>query len=77
MALAVLLVLWQTMAMKTTKIPSQPLPAAERAKTTLRLDPDFHKRLRILAIERGTSFEDLVNQACRDYLARHGKENRA
>jgi predicted transcriptional regulator len=39
-------------------------------RTTLLLDPELHKRLRILAIERGTTLTALVTEALEQYLAR-------
>jgi len=39
-------------------------------KTTLRLASELHKRLRILAIERGTSYTALVDLALREFLKR-------
>jgi predicted transcriptional regulator len=40
------------------------------AKTTLRLEPAIHKRLRHLAIERGTTFGALVTRALAEFLKR-------
>ena len=37
-------------------------------KTTLRLDASLHKRLRLLAIEKGVPFADCVNEAVERYL---------
>ncbi len=59
--------------MRTIKKTTQ----AAQAKSTVRFDAELHKRLRILAIEWGTSFEELVNQAVREYLRHHGKEKNA
>jgi predicted transcriptional regulator len=44
--------------------------AKQTQKTTLNLDPELHKRLRLLAIERGTTFSALVTEALEQYLAR-------
>lgn len=43
------------------------------SKTTLRLSPELHKRIRILAIERETTFAALVEEAVRDLLAKTRK----
>jgi predicted transcriptional regulator len=39
-------------------------------RTTLILDAGLHKRLRVLAIERGLTFTALVTEALEQYLAR-------
>ena len=39
-------------------------------RTTLLLDPELHKRLKILAVEQGTTFTALVDEALRAYLER-------
>jgi len=39
-------------------------------RTTLELDPELHKRLKILAVEQGTTFTALVDAALRAYLER-------
>jgi len=39
-------------------------------RTTLILDPELHKRLRLLAIERGKTFTALVTEALTQYLDR-------
>lgn len=44
--------------------------AKQTQKTTLNLDPELHKRLRLLAIERGITFSALVTEALEQYLAR-------
>ena len=43
---------------------------SEPKRTTLILDPELHKRLRMLAIERGSTFTALVTEALEQYLAR-------
>lgn len=43
---------------------------SDMQKTSLRLDPELHRRLRILAIERGTTFGELVEKAVREFLER-------
>ena len=48
----------------------------KQSKTTMRLDPELHKRLRILAIERGTTFGALVNEVLRKFLEREEKRVR-
>ena len=48
----------------------------EQQKTSIRLDPDLHRRLRILAIEQDTTFGDLVETAIREFLDREGKSRR-
>lgn len=45
-------------------------------KTTLNLDPELHKRLRVLAIERGITFTALVTEALEQYLAQAKKGGR-
>ena len=45
-------------------------PDAKPQRTTLILDPELHKRLRVLAIERGSTFTALVTEALEQYLAR-------
>ncbi len=40
----------------------------ELQKTTLHLDPELHKRLRLLAIEKGTTFTELMREAAERYL---------
>jgi predicted transcriptional regulator len=42
-------------------------------KTTLNLDADLHKRLRILAIEEDTSMTALVEKAVESYIAQRRK----
>ncbi len=37
-------------------------------RTTLRLDGEIHKRMRLLAIERETTFKELVHEALTQYL---------
>jgi predicted transcriptional regulator len=44
--------------------------AKETQKTTLNLDTELHKRLRVMAIERGTTFSALVTEALTQYLER-------
>jgi hypothetical protein len=39
----------------------------EQQRTTLFLDPELHKWLRMRAIEKGTTFTDLVNQVLERY----------
>jgi predicted transcriptional regulator len=46
------------------------LRAAKLQRTTLILDPEVHKRLRVLAIERSVTFTALVTEALEQYLAR-------
>ena len=48
----------------------------EDQKTTLRLDAGVHTRLRILALERRTSFGALVNEALRQFLERETGKGR-
>ena len=40
----------------------------ELQKTTLHLDPELHKRLRLLAIEKGVTFTELMRQAVERFL---------
>jgi len=47
------------------------MPTIEKPqRTTLILDPELHKRLRLQAIERGVTFTALVTEALEQYLAR-------
>ena len=46
----------------------KPATTREMQKTTLHLDPETHKRLRRLAIEKGTTFTHLVTEALERYL---------
>ncbi len=47
------------------------MPTKEKPqRTTLILDPELHKRLRVRAIERGMTFTALVTEALEQYLAR-------
>ncbi len=41
-----------------------------KTKITTRVDQDLYKRARILAIERGMSYEALFNQALKEYVER-------
>ena len=43
-------------------------------KTTLALDTELHKRLRIFAIEEDTSMTALVEKSVQEYMARHGRK---
>jgi predicted HicB family RNase H-like nuclease len=43
-------------------------------KTTLSLDAELHKRLRILAIEEGTSMTRLIEKLASEYLAKKGRK---
>jgi predicted transcriptional regulator len=45
-------------------------PKDSPQRTTLILDPELHKRLRMLAIERGKTFTALVIEALTQYLER-------
>jgi predicted transcriptional regulator len=45
-------------------------------RTTLILDPELHKRLRMLAIERGKTFTALVTDALQEYLERQSRKER-
>ncbi|HEX7422877.1 MAG TPA: hypothetical protein VF311_03170 [Terriglobales bacterium] len=45
-------------------------------KTTLYLAPELHKRYRLWAIERGTTFGALVTQALQEFLERETAKNR-
>jgi predicted DNA-binding protein len=40
----------------------------EMQKTTLHLAPELHKRLRLLAIEKGVTFTELMREAVERYL---------
>jgi predicted DNA-binding protein len=42
--------------------------AAKDQKTTLRLDRELHKRLRVLAIQAGMTFSGCVREAVERYL---------
>lgn len=42
-------------------------------KTTLTFDAEFHKRLRILAIEEETTMTALVEKAVQEYMAQKGR----
>lgn len=46
------------------------MPTDTPQRTTLILDPELHKRLRLLAIERSVTFTALVAEALEQYLAR-------
>ena len=43
-------------------------------KTTLAFEADFHKRLRILAIEEDTSMTALVEKAVQEYMSKKGRK---
>lgn len=45
-------------------------------RTTLNLDVELHKRLRLLAIERGVTFTELVTEALATYLDRATRKER-
>ena len=45
-------------------------------RTTLILDPKLHKRLRLLAIERESTFTAIVTEALTEYLERHVRQER-
>lgn len=53
--------------------PDKPTPQ----RTTLILDPELHKRLRILAVERGVTFTTLVAEALTQYLERESRRGGA
>ncbi len=50
--------------------------APEMQKTTMNMDPEFHKKLRILTILKGINFTKLVNQALQEFLEREEKKER-
>ncbi|MEK7995446.1 MAG: hypothetical protein AAB403_16725 [Planctomycetota bacterium] len=43
-------------------------------KTTIAIDAEIHKQLRILAAHRGVRLNEIVSDAIREYLARHPPE---
>ena len=43
-------------------------------KTTLNLDLEIHQKLRILAIQKRTTFTKLMKQALQEFLEREEKE---
>ena len=49
---------------------------APGSKTTLNLDDELHKRMRLLSIEKGTTLTALVDEALRQYLERETKKER-
>jgi len=46
----------------------------QRKKTTLALDADIHKRLRIQAILEDTSMTALVEKAVEQYMSQEGRK---
>ena len=58
-------------AMKNRKLKGEKV---QMKKTTLALDADLHKRLRILAIEEDTSMTALVEKAVEQYMFQKGKK---
>lgn len=69
--------------------PASPSPAAEREaappkgyyaatragrkKVTASLEPEAHKQLKLLAIDRGQGVEDLLREAVSDLFRKYGK----
>lgn len=51
-------------------------PKEPPQRTTLILDPELHKRLRVLAIERGKTFTAVVTEALTQYLEREQPKER-
>jgi uncharacterized protein (DUF4415 family) len=50
----------------------RPRRAAEVQVTTVRLDADDHREVRMLALRKGMSMTDLVTDALRQYCQGHG-----
>ena len=44
--------------------------------TTIALDSETHRRLRVLAVEERTTFRELIRAAIADYLARRPRGGR-
>jgi predicted HicB family RNase H-like nuclease len=45
-------------------------------KLTVRLDPETHKTLRIVGIERGESVQVIVEKLVRQFLEKHTEKSR-
>jgi hypothetical protein len=48
----------------------QKVKTREAARTTLHLDPEQHRRLRVLAAQKGTTMTECVTEALEAYLRR-------
>ena len=48
--------------------------AMQAKRSTIYLDPDLHKALRLKAVETSRSLSDLVNEAVRESLAEDAEE---
>jgi len=44
------------------------------AKTTLYMDPDLHKRLKLLAVEEGKTLTRILEEALRKHVKRYGRK---
>lgn len=47
-------------------------PTASTRVTTLRLDPEVHRRARMYALAAGSSLQAVVSEALSDYLKKRG-----
>jgi len=50
--------------------------AVDMITTTIALDAETHRRLRLLAVEERTTFRDLVRTAVTEYMERRTKRER-
>ena len=55
----------------TGKKPQPPRPAAVHCNFVI--DRSIHTRMKYLAIEKGVSLKEIVNEAMKEYLAKNGK----
>ena len=60
----------------TGKKPRPAAPAAEKEPAVhcnFVIDRSIHTRMKYLAIEKGVSLKEIVNEAMKEYLAKNGK----
>ena len=58
----------------TPRISREVIPVAESRRTTVYLEPDLHRALRLKAVETESSISDLVNTAVRRSLAEDAED---